>query len=1051
MKKLLFFCLSSAFALTLGAAPKSAKAPRWMDPSVNRVGTLPMHTSFFAFESDELSSRGCKKQSQRYLSLEGMWRFNFVKDHNRAPKGFFAPGFDDSLWGDFPVPGLFELNGYGDRIYRNAGYAWSTQFAPNPPYIEEKNNYTGSYRREVEIPAAWKGMQIIMHVGSATSNLQLWANGKEVGYSEDSKSTVEFDLTPYVIAGKKNLLAMQVMRWCDGSYGEDQDFWRFTGIAREVYLYARPKSHIEDLRLNGDLSGSTGLLSLEIDTKGAKGQQLAFSLKDASGRELWQGKQRIASDRTAISQAIASVSAWTAETPVLYSLTVSLLDSRGQVLESVPQRVGFRHIEIKDSQVLLNGQPILIKGADRHELDPDGGYIVSVERMIQDIKIMKQLNINAVRTCHYPDDPRFYDLCDEYGIYVCAEANFESHGMGYGDRRLAQDARYRQTIVERNENNVRVQRNHASVIFWSLGNESGYGDNFEAAYDRVKALDQTRPVQYEQAYDDMSKKSDLYCPMYASYSQCERYCNDPAKHRPLIQCEYAHAMGNSMGGFKEYWDLTRKYPKYQGGFIWDFVDQGIRGVSKVTGKQIWMYGGDEGRYPASDHNFNCNGIIAPDRSWNPHAWEVRHWYQDFWVKKFTLNPGSVDIFNERFFSGAEGLRLVIEAQANGKVLAIETVDRLQLPAQQVTSVSFDGAALREAVERNVDGKEVCINVRLVTARPVGLLDAGYAVSEEQISCSPYRYPVLSELTGAEGAAVGVDSMVACYTLSAAGVSVTVNRRTGHLDYFDVDGRPMLEDGYAVTPNFWRAPTDNDYGAHLQRDFRAWRSPRTHVERVAVEDCGASRSIRVVSALEHMNARTEVVYTLTPKGELVVTEQLDVDENAERKPQMFRFGMQWAMPKAFDRVSYYGRGPIETYTDRKECMPLSLNEAKVSDEYFGYIRPQESGNHCDVRSWAVVDVAGRGLEFTPVVANAGDEATMECSSLHFLPSDLDDGNDKGDFQHHSGDLVERPFTVTQVQQQQFGLGCVNSWGAWPLEQYQMPWKDRTFTYRVKALR
>ena len=518
MKKLLFFCLSSAFALTLGAAPKSAKAPRWMDPSVNRVGTLPMHTSFFAFESDELSSKGCKKQSQRYLSLEGMWRFNFVKDHNRAPKGFFAPGFDDSLWSDFPVPGLFELNGYGDRIYRNAGYAWSTQFEPNPPYIEEKNNYTGSYRREVEIPASWKGMQIIMHVGSATSNLQLWANGKEVGYSEDSKSTVEFDLTPYVTAGHKNLLAMQVMRWCDGSYGEDQDFWRFTGIAREVYLYARPKSHIEDLRLNGDLSGSTGLLSLEIDTKGAKGQQLAFSLKDASGRELWQGKQRIASDRTAISQAIASVSAWTAETPVLYSLTVSLLDSRGKVLESVPQRVGFRHIEIKDSQVLLNGKAILIKGADRHELDPDGGYIVSVERMIQDIKIMKQLNINAVRTCHYPDDPRFYDLCDEYGIYVCAEANFESHGMGYGDRRLAQDARYRQTIVERNENNVRVQRNHASVIFWSLGNESGYGDNFEAAYDRVKELDQTRPVQYEQAYDDMSKKSDLYCPMYASWA-----------------------------------------------------------------------------------------------------------------------------------------------------------------------------------------------------------------------------------------------------------------------------------------------------------------------------------------------------------------------------------------------------------------------------------------------------------------------------------------------------------------------------------------------------
>ena len=1051
MKKILFLALSSLLWMPLSTVGKpSSKAPRWMDPSVNRVGTLPMHTSFFSFETDALAEKGCKKQSGRYMSLEGKWRFNWVKDHDKAPKGFYALSYDDSQWTDFPVPGLFELNGYGDRIYRNAGYAWSTQFAPNPPYIEEKNNYTGSYRREVEIPAAWKGMQIIMHVGSATSNLQLWANGKEVGYSEDSKSTVEFDLTPYVTPGKKNLLAMQVMRWCDGSYGEDQDFWRFTGIAREVYLYARPKSHIEDLRLNGDLSGETGLLSIEVDTKGAGGRTLAFALKSKSGKTLWEKKVKVSGDRTKLSETVKDVQSWTAETPNLYTLTASLLDSKGAATEVIPQKVGFRHIEIKNSQVLLNGKAILIKGADRHELDPDGGYIVSVERMIEDIKIMKELNMNAVRTCHYPDDPRWYDLCDEYGIYVCAEANFESHGMGYGDRRLAQDARYRQTIVERNENNVNVQRNHPSIIFWSLGNESGYGDNFEAAFDRVKEMDNTRIVQYEQAYDDMNKKSDLYCPMYASYGQCERYCQDESKHRPLIQCEYAHAMGNSMGGFKEYWDLVRKYPKYQGGFIWDFVDQGIRGVSKVTGKQIWMYGGDEGRYPASDHNFNCNGVIAPDRTWNPHAWEVRHWYQDFWVKKLTLSPGSVDIFNERFFSGAEGMRLVIEAQVNGKVVAVETVDRLQLPAQQVTPVSFDGTALREAVERNAD-KEVCINVRLVTTRPVGLLDAGYTVSEEQISCSPYRYAVLSELTGAQGEVVAVDSMVACYTLSAAGVSVTVNRRTGHLDYFDADGRPMLEEGYAVTPNFWRAPTDNDFGAHLQRDFRAWRSPRTHVERVFVEDCGASKSIRVQSTLEHMNARTEVTYTLTPKGELIVTEALDVDENAERKPQMFRFGMQWVMPKSFDRVKYYGRGPVETYSDRKECMPLSLNEAKVSDEYFGYIRPQESGNHCDVRSWAVVDVAGRGLEFSPVVAKAGDEAVMECSSLHFLPSDLDDGNDKGDFQHHSGDLVERNFTVTQVQQQQFGVGCVNSWGAWPLKEYQMPWQDRSFSYKVRVLK
>ena len=1051
MKKT-FFITVSALLLSLCTLMTSAAspAPRWMDPAVNRVGTMPMHTSFFAYETDALAAQGCKKQSSRYMSLEGMWRFNWVKDHDKAPKGFYATSYDDTQWVDFPVPGLFELNGYGDRIYRNAGYAWSTQFEPNPPYIEEKNNYTGSYRRYVEIPAAWKGMQIVMHVGSATSNLQLWVNGKEVGYSEDSKSTVEFDVTPYVAPGKQNLLAMQVMRWCDGSYGEDQDFWRFTGIAREVYLYARPKSHIEDLRLNGDLNGATGLLDIEVDTKGAGGKTLSFELKDANGNVVWQAKTKVSGERTKLNGSVDNAMPWTAETPNLYTLHTSLLDGKGEAVEVIPQRVGFRHIEIKDSQVLLNGQPILIKGADRHELDPDGGYVVSVERMIEDIKIMKELNMNAVRTCHYPDDPRWYDLCDEYGIYVCAEANFESHGMGYKERRLAQDVRYKQTIVERNENNVRVQRNHPSIIFWSLGNESGYGDNFEAAYDRVKELDNTRVVQYEQAYDDMNKKSDLYCPMYASYAQCERYCNDESKHRPLIQCEYAHAMGNSMGGFKEYWDLVRKYPKYQGGFIWDFVDQGIRGVSKVTGKQIWMYGGDEGRYPASDHNFNCNGVIAPDRTWNPHAYEVRHYYQDFWVKQFSLEQGTLDIYNERFFTASDGLRLVIETLADGIVQDVQTYDNVILPAQRVTTMAFRRDAVQRVLEQNT-GKEVLVNVRMETVRPLGLLESGYPVSEEQIVLSKYNFTTLADAKGkCNSAEIVADSMVACYTLSAAGLTVTVNRWTGNLDYVDVDGKPMLQDGFSVTPSFWRAPTDNDFGAGLQRDFRAWKSPKRKVESISMQSDENSKSICVKSRFENLDASLEIVYTVTPEGTLLVTEKLDVDEGAEKKPQMFRFGMQWVMPEEYGYVNYYGRGPVETYVDRKDCMPLSLQKGKVSEQFFAYIRPQENGNHCDVRKWAVVDASGRGLSFEPLSIN-GEEPTMECSSLNYLPEDMDDGWDKGEVQHHSGDLTPRPYVVTQVQQMQFGLGCVNSWGAWPLKAYQMPWQNRCFAYRVCVLR
>ena len=1050
MKRTLFAALALVMtAFSTAYAKGEENVSRWRNPDINRVGTLPMHTSFFAFEDEGVAAKGCKKQSGRYMSLEGMWHFNWVKDHDKAPKDFYKTTYDDTQWVDFPVPGLFELNGYGDRIYRNAGYAWSTQFEPNPPYIEEKNNYTGSYRRSIEVPASWKGMQIIMHVGSATSNLQLWVNGREVGYSEDSKSAVEFDITPYVTTGKKNLIAMQVMRWCDGSYGEDQDFWRFTGIAREVYLYARPKTHIEDLRLNGDFNDGKGVLSVEIDAKNANGAILAMTLTDADGHAVWKKQTALKGSKASISESIADISPWTAETPNLYTLTAVLLDGKEKVIEVIPQNVGFRHIEIKNSQVLLNGQPILIKGADRHELDPDGGYIVSVERMIEDIKIMKQLNMNAVRTCHYPDDPRWYDLCDKYGIYVCAEANFESHGMGYGDRRLAQDIRYRKTIIERNENNVAVQRNHPSIIFWSLGNESGYGDNFEAAYDRVKELDQTRPVQYEQAYDDMSKKSDLYCPMYASYAQCEKYCKDESKHRPLIQCEYAHAMGNSIGGFKEYWDLVRKYPKYQGGFIWDFVDQGIRGVSKVTGRQIWMYGGDEGRYPASDHNFNCNGIIAPDRTWNPHAYEVRHYYQDFWVRDFSLDKGSVAIYNERFFSGSDGLRLVIETLVNGRVVDVQVYNDVALPAQEVTTVAFNAGAIRKILENNKD-KEVLVNVRMETSCMLGLLDAGYAVSEEQISLSEYKYLSMQDAIDKAKGGVSVDSMVACYTLEANGVSVIINRKTGNIDYFDVNGKSVLQEGYAVTPNFWRAPTDNDYGASLQRQFRAWKSPRCKVESVILSDKDGTKTVAVKNKLEGIDAVLTMSYTMNASGELLVTEHLDVDEEAEKKPQMFRFGMQWVMPEAYNTIKYYGRGPVETYIDRKDCMPLAIQTGKVSEQYFGYIRPQESGNHCDIRSWAVLDVAGRGLMFEPISIN-GETPTMECSSLPFLPEDLDDGWEKSEMQHHSGDLVPRRFTVTQVQQRQFGLGCVNSWGAWPEKAYQMPWQDRTFAYRVRAVK
>ncbi len=1036
--------LSVALAGTLSA--HAQKKEYWLDPNANRVNTETSRASFFAFESKALAKQSDKTQSQRYMSLEGKWKFHFVKDHDKAPKGFWNKKFDDSRWDMFPVPGMFEMNGYGDRIYKNTGYSWATQFKNQPGFVEEKNNYTGSYRREFMIPADWKGQQIFFHLGSASSNFRLWINGKEVGYSEDSKVAAEFNVTKYLTPGQENLIAMQVMRWCDGSYGEDQDFWRFTGIAREVYLYARPTTHLTDINITPDLENNyqDGKLTIKANVQNAVGARIHYRLEDADGAKAYEspteGKMNTANQLLNIQ--LKNVKTWTAETPYLYTLYVTLSDKKGNELETIAQKVGFRKVEIKNGQMLVNGQPILIKGVNRHEIDPDGGYVVSMERMLSDIQVMKKLNMNAVRTCHYPDDPRWYDLCDQFGLYVVAEANFESHGMGYGNERLAENPDYRQTIVERNENNVRVYRNHPSIITWSLGNESGYGSNFEAAYDAVKALDNSLPVQYEQA--GQNGKTDIFCPMYYDYGGCDRYSqgNNP---RPLIQCEYAHAMGNSLGGFKEYWDMVRKYPKYQGGFIWDFADQAVTGVSKVTGNKIYMYGGDEGRYPASDHNFNCNGVVGPNRELTPHAYEVKYYYQNVWAKNLNAEKGSFDVFNEYFFRDLSGIAAGALVKVNGQEFeyAVASADLEDIKPQQtktITSLRLANAIAKAKAEH--PGQEITVDILFSKNY---IMDGG-SIAHEQFVVQPYDFQAAAKAAAVaqESAKVEADSMLAAYTISAAGMSVTVGRWSGNLDYLDVDGKPMLKDGYSVEPNFWRAPTDNDYGAGLQNRFRAWKGADRDLKSVTLSGNDQARTITSTYKMKYVDATLSISYTLNAAGELTVNEKLDVNEEAKEKPQMFRYGMQWVMPAEYAQVKYYGRGPAENYIDRNHSQLLGLYTAKVADQYWPYVRPQESGNHTDVRYWQMLDAQGCGLQFRALGA-------MEASALNYLPEDLDAGFRKDAVQTHSGDLTPRNMSVVQIQQRQLGLGCVNSWGAWPRSEYQMQWKDRDFTYVVTAIR
>ena len=1032
----------SCACLAVLSAEAQKDKPWWLDPEVNEVNTMAPRAAFFAYETENLAKADQKARSERYLSLEGKWKFNFSKDHDKAPRDFYSLKYDDSQWTDFPVPGILELNGYGDAIYSNNGYPWRTQFRPEPPFVEERNNYTGSYRKMVTVPADWKGERIYLHVGSATSNLMVWVNGKFVGYSEDSKVSAEFDLTKYLTPGKENLIAMQVMRWCDGSYLEDQDFWRFTGIAREVYLYARPQAHIADLFITPDLVNNyqDGTLEVKLNAVGAKGETVMFSLKDKEGKEVAAQTAKVGGNgEVKVNFNVKNPLKWTAETPNLYTLYTTLMDGK-QVAEVVPQRVGFRKVEIKNAQVLVNGQPVLFKGANRHELDPVTGYVVSMDRMLEDIRVMKELNINAVRTCHYPNDPRWYELCDIYGIYMVAEANIESHGMGYGDKTLAKEPTYEKAHLERNESNIKIYKNHPSIIFWSVGNEAGYGPNFEKAYDLVKAYDPSRPCQYEQA--GQNGKTDIFCPMYYDYGGCEWYAKGD-NPRPLIQCEYAHAMGNSMGGFKEYWDMVRKYPKYQGGFIWDFVDQGLR-VKNKQGKTIYAYGGDFGRYPTSDHNFNCNGIINPDRKPNPHANEVRYYYQNIWATAKDLKAGEVEVYNENFFKSLDDVELQWTLESEGKVLA-NGRSALDIPAQQKRVVKLDGYSLPADVKG-----EVVLNLDFVLKKAEPMLDAGYAVAREQFVVNPYTFPTMESVLAVTSGKydtrkVEKEEKVAWVTLSAGNTSVTFNHWNGWIDYLDVDGKPMLEEGYAITPDFWRAPTDNDYGAGTQRKLHAWKNPEMKMKsfKVVENEGKAEKGVEVVYDMPSVEATLTMTYTLTPAGELVVNEAMTVNKDAKHKPELMRYGMQLVMPKAYNMLTYYGKGPGENYIDRNNGDRLGVYDAKVADQYWGYVRPQESGNKTEVRYWQVKDENGKGLEFYSF-------APMECSTLNYLASDLDDGWDKNAHQSHSGDLTPRDFSVVKLAARQRGLACVNSWGATPLEQYPMPYQDYSFTYVIRPL-
>ena len=1038
-------------------AIKQPTFTEWHDLQVNEINRLPLHTMHFAYDPNDFPGTGAeyldKKKSMNYLSLEGTWKFNWVANADERPTDFYKTDLDDSKWNNIQMPGNWEMLGYGQPEYVNVGFAWRGHFDQQPPAVPTKDNHVGSYRREINIPSNWDGKRVIAHFGSVTSNIYLYVNGKFAGYAEDSKVAAEFDITPFLKKGK-NLIAFQTFRWCDGSWCEDQDFWRLSGPARENYLYARSKDHrLLDVRVETDLKNNYKDGYLNITAK-VQGNTLAyFGLYDPDGKEvIVTGTDNVRNGVAKYQLRVKNVRKWSAETPNLYTLVVSPIQNGGMYLpyEIVQVKVGFRKVEIKNKQFLVNGQPVLLKGADRHEMDPDEGYNVSEQRMIQDIMMMKRMNINAVRTCHYPDDPRWYDLCDKYGLYVVAEANQESHGFQYGDDAAAKKPEFAKQIMERNQHNVSMFFNHPSIVTWSLGNETVMGDNFLKAYKWIKEQDKTRPVQYEQAR--RGEGTDIFCPMYYPVSACEKYAKDPNSPMPLIQCEYNHTMGNSGGNLSDYWDLIRKYPILQGGFDWDFVDQALhRNIVKPMSilpykmnneelrKIEYCYGGDYNKYDPSDNNFNCNGIIGPDRQMNPHAYEVAYQYQNIWTKMVNAETGEVSVHNENFFRDLSNYALAWSLEEDGVETQNGTIADLDVPAQQTKNftIPYDKSKIK--------GKEVFLNIdfRLKEAEP--LLTAGQVMAYAQLpvvtkqACSGDCSKMLAQGHGKKKMKLAAkkNNVVAVTTPN---LTFKIDRSTGLISEYAYNGKSLLGEGGTLKPNFWRAPTDNDMGAGLQKKFKAWKNPQMNLKNIDVKKDKKTNSVTILTSFDmpEVQGQMDITYVVFANtGAVKVTEDFKATEGA-KVSDMFRFGMLMQMPYTMEKSNYYGRGPIENYSDRKDCMRIGVYTDDADNQYFPYIRPQESGTKSDIRWWKQTDATGLGLQVkscTPFYASA----------IHFDTEELDDGDDKE--QRHSFDLKKSKFTNLFLDSAHMGVGGENSWGAWPLEKYRVHYGNKTFTFTL----
>lgn len=1035
--------------------PFDEAEPRdWENPGLFEINREKAHVDFIPYPDVSQALGADRDTSPFFMSLNGSWKFHWVQRPDDRPYYFFKDDYDVRDWDEIDVPSNWEMRGYGVPIYIDEGYP----FEKNPPFINHDDNPVGSYRKDFVLPADWNNREIFLHLGAVSSAAYVWVNGRKVGYSQGSKTPAEFRITPYIRSGS-NSLAVEVYRWCDGSYLEDQDFWRLSGIQREVYLVSRAPVSIRDFRVRADLSDDylDGILEVEVELQSFQSApfrgKLILRLMDGEvplldkAQDVEGGPEY---EKIRFREKISSPRRWTAETPHLYSLGLEFKNAGGETIEAVAGPIGFRRIEIKRQRLHVNGIPVTLKGVNLHEHHDRNGHVVDEATMLRDIRTMKEFNINAVRTSHYPQPERWYELCDRYGLYLIDEANIESHGMGYSrEATLADKPEWEAAHLDRIIRMVERDKNHPSVIIWSLGNEAGDGRNMLAGYQWIKQRDPSRPVQYEregQETDVTERHSDIYCPMYAGIHHLEAYAEKP-DGRPLIMCEYSHAMGNSNGNLQDYWDVIEKHDVLQGGFIWDWVDQGLV-TRRDESEEFWAYGGDFGPPGVpSDGNFCINGLVSPDRSPHPAIWEVKKVYQNAGFAVDDFKRGRIKVRNKYCFTDLSEFYLDWEITADGDIQQSGRVDDWSIPPQSEKSVTLD-----MRLPEPEPGREYFLNLALIRKQDHSLLKAGFQAAVEQIPLPIEVLPVVSTKTESLPR-LNLRQTDAAAEIGGEDFSIVFDLKTGEMVTWRFHDRDLIRKGPEA--NFWRAPTDNDFGNGLPERCRIWRRAGAEPRLLRGDVKRKSESVVILRFDYHLLddkeqafARMQTEYTVLGSGDVVVENTLKT--TAADLPEIPRIGSNLQLPVSFDRVRWWGRGPQENYWDRKTAAHVALYENRVAELAFPYIRPQENGNRSDVRWVALTDGEGGGLLAVgmPLLSFSAHHSLLE--DFESVVNTAGFNRNPREVNRHTIDVEHRDLVSLNLDFRQMGVGGDNSWGARTHPQYTLTGNAYDYRFMLRPI-